>query len=228
LFCPVLSSSLQGLQQARHREERQNNATRVASKDVLAVLLPKTPGFSDLGCAVLELRALKKTFEDRLRDPLIGPLATRSAVMTELPATSIAHFACHGISNPSFPTRSSLMLFDHRNGPLTVGDLLDLNLPSARLAYLSACSTANSGLMVSEQAIHLASAFQVAGYPTVIGTLWSVSDAGAAVIANMVYSQVAENDIGSAHQALRSACEVSYRHNTGKPSLWAAYVCHAP
>ncbi|MFF8974915.1 CHAT domain-containing protein [Streptomyces sp. NPDC014995] len=227
LFSPVFSSGLQGLQQARAREQRiEPDAQR--GKDVLAVALPTTPGLPAMPFAALEVRVLKNAFGERLRPVLLGEKATRAAVMAELPASTIAHFACHGTNDPFYPTRSALMLHDHRNKPLTVRDLLTLNLPKAGLAYLSACSTASPGLMAAEQAIHPASAFQAAGYPTVIGTLWDVNDAGAAAVARAVYARIAEKGVRSAHLALSSACAEVYRANRERPSLWAAYVCYAP
>ena len=118
------------------------------------------------------------------------------------------------------------MLSDHVHGPMTVRDVLTLDLPKARFAYLSACSTANPGAMLSEQAIHLASAFQVAGYPTVVGTLWPISDRGAVAVARHVYARIAVDGTSAVPVALGAACADEYRKAPGLPSLWAAFVCY--
>lgn len=50
-----------------------------------------------------------------------------------------------------------------------------MNLPNAQLAYLSACSTAEDKVMkFTVENIHIAAAFQLPGFPHVIGTLWEV------------------------------------------------------
>jgi len=46
-----------------------------------------------------------------------------------------------------------------------------LRLPGV-LAYLSACSTAVTGPELADESVHIVSAFQLAGYQHVIGTLW--------------------------------------------------------
>jgi CHAT domain-containing protein len=56
-----------------------------------------------------------------------------------------------------------------------VASLADVQPHRAQLAFLSACQTArNPARDLLDEAIHLASAFQLAGYPHVVGTLWSV------------------------------------------------------
>ena len=60
---------------------------------------------------------------------------------------------------------------------------------SAQLAYLSACDTAitsTAGLI--DEAIHLTTAFQLAGFPHVIGTLWEINDELAVTIADAFYT----------------------------------------
>ena len=87
------------------------------------------------------------------------------------------------------PSRSRLLLHDHVRDPLTVAALASLDLDQARLAYLSACTTARmSGTRLLDEAIHLASAFQLAGFPRVIGTLWEIDDNTAIAIADTFYA----------------------------------------
>lgn len=59
------------------------------------------------------------------------------------------------------------------------------------LDYLSACSTsANKVDKVVDEGIHLASAFQLAGFRHVIGTLWEVSDSHCVDAATVVYETI--------------------------------------
>ena len=58
----------------------------------------------------------------------------------------IAHFACHGVSQINPGDSHLLLLKEHAEevDKLRAKDIAALNLPAARLAYLSACSTAHS------------------------------------------------------------------------------------
>lgn len=156
-------------------------------------------------------------------------IPTRKNVLNQLPGCVIAHFACHGFSDPADPSRSLLLLHDHDSAPLTVASLAPVDLGQAELAYLSACDTAlaDTGGLIDE-AIHLTTAFQLAGFPHVIGTLWEINDQLAVTIADKFYtalrtSQVAMDTSQAAralHHAVRSARDELPR----TPSLWAAYI----
>lgn len=74
------------------------------------------------------------------------------------------------------PSNSALWLSFRKNSnevsSLAVRDLAALDHEKARIAYLSACSTAeNSSPELIGEVIHIASAFQTAGFPHVIGIL---------------------------------------------------------
>ena len=119
---------------------------------------------------------------------LTGPEATREAVLAALPGARWAHFACHGSADLADPSASRLLLDDHQTAPLTVVDVARLRLDDAELAFLSACSTARPVGRLADEAIHLASAFQLAGYRHVIGTLWPIGDQHAVDIADDIYT----------------------------------------
>jgi tetratricopeptide (TPR) repeat protein len=156
-----------------------------------------------------------------------GDLPTRANVLALLPGCSIAHFACHAASHPSDPSRSLLLLHDHDRNPLTVASLAPVNLGQAQLAYLSACSTAlTSAVELIDEAIHLTSAFQLAGFPHVIGTLWAIDDKIAVTVAEAFYTILLTGalDVSDAARALHGAVrDVRDRFPT-TPSLWAAYL----
>lgn len=114
-------------------------------------------------------------------------------------------------------------------GAPTVGkidDISRLNLDAAEFAYLSACTTARSGFGLANEALHLASAMQLAGYRHVVGTLWEISDAMAVVVARRVYAALdaprpaADRAAAAVHTAVR---EVRDQYPS-VPSLWAAHV----
>jgi CHAT domain-containing protein len=85
-------------------------------------------------------------------------------VLSRLANARWAHFSCHGIPEPD-PAESHLLLTD---GPLPVRFIADLELPNAYLAYLSACTSAYGGTSLLDESIHIASAFQLAGFQHVI------------------------------------------------------------
>ena len=91
----------------------------------------------------------------------------------------MGHLACHGATDLEHPAESALLIHDYRTAPLTVADVVRLRLRQAELAYLSACDTAQPGVRLLDESIHLASAFQAAGYRHVIATMWPVWDLAA-------------------------------------------------
>ena len=118
-------------------------------------------------------------------------LPTRANVFRLLPGCSVAHFACHGESHPSDPSESMLLLHDHATSPLTVASLAPIQHDHLQLVYLSACNTAfSSSAELLDEAIHLTSAFQLAGARHVIGTLWKISDSFAGKTAASTYQKL--------------------------------------
>jgi CHAT domain-containing protein len=95
--------------------------------------------------------------------------ATSSDVLCSLPDTSVLHLACHGHQDLQTPLASGFLMSDKM---LTVTQLMELQLPNAFLAFLSACDTAKGDDRHLDQAIHLASTMLFAGFKSVIGTMW--------------------------------------------------------
>lgn len=193
---------------------------------VLAVAMPQTPQAADLGGALRELRRLTSRYPGALS--LAGPQATAARVLAELPHHSVAHFACHAVNDPADPSVSRLLVHDHLERPLGIRDIARLNL-SAELAFLSACATSRTGPRFAAEAIHLTSAFQIAGYRHVIGTLWPVADDAAADIAVDVYDHLPQRPDGAPdtdhialtlHHALRRL-RWDYRR---VPTRWASHL----
>ncbi|MEU6232188.1 CHAT domain-containing protein [Kitasatospora sp. NPDC047058] len=156
-----------------------------------------------------------------------GP--TREKVLVALEQSAIVHFACHGITDRTDPSRSRLLLSDHQSAPLTVASLARINLGSAELAYLSACSTAaNTNTDLIDEAIQLTSAFQLAGFRHVIGTLWEIDDTVAEQAARSFYDMLGDEsgdlDIPRSAEALHRTVHRLRDRYRAAPSLWAAYV----
>jgi CHAT domain-containing protein len=144
--------------------------------------------------------------------------ATRAKVTAQLARSDWAHFACHAISDFARPSESGLLLHD---GTLRVRELSQLHIAQAGLAFLSACTTAFGGISLPDETIHISSAFHLAGYPSVIGTLWPVSDRISTRIAGLTYSRLASEPPA---RALHYAVSEIRRNYPCSPSLWAAHV----
>jgi tetratricopeptide (TPR) repeat protein len=193
---------------------------------VVVLAMPHTPGAADLPGAQAEADLLRRRFADRV-STLVGAEATRDAVLAALPAARWAHFACHGASDLTNPSASHLLLTDHRQRPLTVVDVARLRL-DAELAFLSACSTARPGGRLADEAIQLASAFQLAGYRQVIGTLWPIGDQDAVDLADDVYTDLTADAYSGTVDAAAALHTVTRqlrdRWWKQRPSVWASHI----
>ena len=214
------------------RQIRQRTAPRTGEPRPLIVALPATPGQSDLPAADQEANAFVGRFPSATQ--LRGPQATTEAVERALADwPQWAHFACHGVQNVSDPSAGHLLLHD---GPLSIGEISRLRLNRAELAFLSACETFRGGAELADEAITLATAFQLAGYRHVIGTLWTISDKLAPDVADHVYealttlTQPDSRGINASNTAvaLDSAVLALRQKRPSVPWLWAAYAHIGP
>ena len=108
-------------------------------------------------------------------------------MLSKLFKYNIAHFACHRHQADNL-SQSSLLLEDWKSSPFTVSDITSLNLDSVKFAYLSACHTsAMRDFRLLNESICLSLAIQLSGYPSVVSSLWQVSDRHSPEIARTVY-----------------------------------------
>jgi CHAT domain-containing protein len=80
----------------------------------------------------------------------------------------LLHVASHGVQKAD-PLKSAFVMQD---GDFSIQDLIELNLPHAVLAYLSACETAKGDEQAPDQAVHLAASMLFCGFRSVVGTMW--------------------------------------------------------
>ena len=153
---------------------------------------------------------------------------TKANVLAALAKYPVAHFACHGQTDWVNPAASHLVLPDYATEPLTVTDVSRQRV-AGYLAYLSACSTAVTAPDLTDESIHVTSAFHLAGYKHVIGTLWPVNDVYAARVAKDFYIRLtcrgteAEGTPEPA-EALHDAMRALRARIPAAPGIWAAYV----
>lgn len=155
---------------------------------------------------------------------IAGQDATPEAVLPALGKYGRVHFACHAFSDLEDPSHSYLELHDGQR--LSVTDVTAERLAGAEFAFLAACSTYQPGTALADEAVHLASAFQIAGYPQVIATLWPVVDTPPSRrIAERVYRDISSADgMTTVATALHLAVRAERDRAPDSPVLWAAHV----
>lgn len=218
---PSYTTTVGALEHARARARDADAATTVV------VPVPDAPD-SPLPGVREETRAISALVPGAhlLADP------TRDKVLEALHGHRIAHFACHALADEVDPGRSRLLLPDHARAPLTVTDISNLHLNGA-LAYLAACETSVTAPRLADEALHITSAFQLAGYRHVVGTLWSVDDRTAVELAMDFYGHLTDDGSTpprverSAH-ALHHATRRLRGRYPGAPTLWAAHTHSGP
>jgi CHAT domain-containing protein len=76
---------------------------------------------------------------------------------------------------------------------------------------------------LEDESITLTSAFQVAGFARVVGTLWNAEDSIGCKVAKKFYEQMG-GDVGRSAAALRDAILEQREQTPDKPSSWAYYI----
>ena len=203
---------------------RARSASPAGPPRLLAVGVPEAPGADPLPGVDEELAVIDRHFpaSGRVRQ-LRGDEATRANVKAALADYDWTHFACHGYQDPDDPVRSALLLQD---GPLTVGDLVQLRHDRAELAFLSACETTTGDTRLLDEAVHLAAAFRLLGYRHVIAGQWHLADAPAPAVADAVYARL--TDAGAAGPALHRAVRQLRANYPDRPLVWAPYTHSGP
>lgn len=212
------------------RAARQADRDDLPDPRALVVTMSKTPGQADLPGAEQESGVVSGRFPATTL--LAGSAATRANVCAALAEHAAVHFACHGYSHGSDSEANLLLLHDYRTDPLTVRALAGLRLPHARLAFLSACDTARASLAMGDEALHLASAFQLAGFAHVVAALWRVDDLISTRIAERFYESLldgrpqdrARPDFRRSATALHHAVRQVRERYPHAPGLWAMHV----
>jgi tetratricopeptide (TPR) repeat protein len=214
---------------------RQNELAPDPAATALIVTMPRTPGESDLTFAAKEAAMVRTYFPDAITlgagsDANAEPLAaTKAHVLKSLEECAFLHFAGHCVSDAADPSLSRLLLEDHETDPLTFATLREQGSERAYLAFLSACQTALANINeLIDEAIHPATAFQLAGFPHVIGTLWEIDDQWAFLFAKFFYALLLEHG-----QALLQGAPAYVVHEVVRglrdkfpefPSAWATHI----
>jgi CHAT domain-containing protein len=218
-----------------YARDRQLRASNTNVQKILLVGMSKTPEQPDLPFVEQELELIQqlKMGNYKLAIPPI-----RQTVLDEIVHHQIVHLACHGHSAVD-PSQSMLLLEDWKTSPLTVSDLMSLNIREPQLAFLSACHTATMrDPRLLDESINLASAVSLAGFPSVVGTLWQVMDKNSAEVSRDVYAWMLDekekfDNLRSAEGLHQAVCVLKNKtrmtpgiKSLGRhdPIVWAPYI----
>jgi CHAT domain-containing protein len=153
--------------------------------------------------------------------PLLGREATKAEIVSRAGKSSLLYFATHGVASGQNPLSDSFLMLSaekFEQGWWTAREIQSEKL-SAGIAVLSACQT---GLGQAHDAgiIGLARAFQIAGVPRVVMSLWKVDDQATSQLMQAFVKHL-ETQIPS--EALRQAM-LEVRQDYSEPSKWASFV----
>ncbi|WP_432513840.1 CHAT domain-containing protein [Kineococcus sp. SYSU DK001] len=217
----VVSSCAPSLRAFTHSRRSRGDGP-AASPSLLALGVPVTPGQCDLPGARAEIDAIADLFGT---DCTVPDARTAESLVTEIAAHANFHFAGHCSVDVVDPSASALLLAADGEG-LSFGDVARLDL-DAWCCFLSACSTADLRGALPDESLHLATAFQLAGFRHVVATMWTVQDRVALQAAQLFYRRgVLSPGVGAQEVALALNETVRTLRNlrVHQPSSWAGWI----
>ena len=206
-------------------QARERTARTVEGLGPLVVAMEHTPGQRHLPGVAAEARFIRDEIPGTVC--LVDDEAEWSAVREQLPARAWVHFSCHGTSDRTNPSASHLLLAGA--APLALLEIARQRL-DADLAFLSACSTGAPGLALVDESLHIAGAFQLAGYRHVVAAMWPILDAVARRVVERVYAMIRPGSPSVDHLAVivHDAVLMTRTRYPAEPALWAAFVHFGP
>ena len=157
----------------------------------------------------------------------LNEAATRDNFLKHAEKYGILHLATHGIVDRKDPLRSRLLFSQSAAGEdhaVYAHEIYGLQL-KAGLTVLSACNTGSGTWKRGEGTMSLARAFAFAGCPSLVMSLWSVSDQSTGKIMTDFYKNLYAGQ--SKDCALQNA-KLHYLETTSaeytKPVYWASFV----
>jgi CHAT domain-containing protein len=182
--------------------------------------LPPLPG------AEREAQEVSALFEKKLL--LMGRQATKTSMESQSPKYDLLHLSTHGEMIEPNPLRSNLRFTPSKNndGKLTVSEIFDMEI-KANLVTLSACETAlvrseGGDFPQGDDLVGLSRAFIHAGAPSVVASLWKVSDESTVELMRVFYRNLKNMSKSEALQrAQLDLMKSSFRFH---PYFWAPFI----
>lgn len=155
--------------------------------------------------------------------PLIGKKATKEMILSKVRNSSLLYFATHGVASSTNPLSGGFLMLSAETleqGWWTAKEIQKTRFLETELAVLSACQT-GLGQVHDAGIIGLARAFQIAGVPRVVMSLWSVDDVATNELMQEFIKHLKNGDIPA--EALRKAM-LEVRKQRSDPAQWASFV----
>jgi CHAT domain-containing protein len=176
-----------------------------------------------------EVEKIASFFNEGSADTFLRYKATEENLKRnqELNKFRYIHFATHGLIDENKPNLSSLVLTcgkdSGEDGYLQASEIFDLKL-NADLVVLSACQTGLGKLIRGEGMVGLTRAFMYAGTPSVLVSLWSVSDMSTSVLMGEFYKNLIKNKFSKTDALRRAQLALISNEKYAHPFYWAPFV----
>ncbi|EIN12315.1 hypothetical protein PUNSTDRAFT_130576 [Punctularia strigosozonata HHB-11173 SS5] len=219
-YTPTLAALVDARKSYRSRGCHDPGGTRML---LTGVAEPKQ-GWTDLALVADELTEVANAVPNTVSVSL-APCADPSTILDLFPRVQIFHIACHARQDLVEPLGGGLVV---RDGVVTVKELGALHADDGLLAYLSACGTARGDPGQPNQTIHLATAALLAGFKSVVATMWDMDDGDGPVVAGAFYRALfrdgtVELDLDAVPYALDEAVRM-LRGAGVSPMRYAPYI----
>lgn len=207
------SSAVLKLCREKHASTRvAEDRARPADGDLLIALGVKEAGTPNIEQEIESLAAL---YPNSLK--LMGGQATLENLLELAPRARYLHLASHGYFRRDNPMFSFLKL---AGAKLHFYSLLDLRL-KAEMVTLSACHTGVNKVFPGDELHGLVRGFLYAGTPSLVASLWAVSDLSTAEFMKEMYSQLRS---GATKRAALKQAQLVIKEAYGHPYYWAPFV----
>lgn len=148
--------------------------------------------------------------------------ASKEVAKNETGVYDIIHFACHAEFSDLDPLYSSIRLAKDKTGEgrLEVHEIFSLDL-RPYLVTLSACKTGLGLVTTGDEIIGMNRAFIFAGAPSILSSLWSVSDVSTAKLMESFYKNLKKMTKDEALQ--KAQVEMMKTKEFASPFFWAPF-----
>jgi len=213
---------------------KQSTKSLIAFGDPVYGMKDNLPGegtgkYSRLEYSGKEVERIASFFRRDSAEIYLGDQATEENVKLNerLCKAGYLHFATHGFIDEAKPDLSALVLSQGNgsgeDGLLQANEIFNLKL-NAGLVVLSACQTGLGKLIRGEGMVGLTRAFMYAGTPSVLVSLWSVSDNSTALLMGEFYKNLIRNKLSKTDALRKAQLALMSDQQFAHPFYWAPFV----